>query len=83
VNSVRATPTRRAELSDDLRAWRIRCLIVVAAEYIDFYEQARRAADEMPGAGSLELEGLDHLGVDTAEVDPLRPAVLRTLRNRA
>jgi hypothetical protein len=56
---------------------------VVAAEDVDFSEQARRAADEIPGAGFLVLEELDHLGVDTAEVDPVLPAVLRTLRDRA
>jgi pimeloyl-ACP methyl ester carboxylesterase len=70
-------------ISDDLRAWGIRCLIVVAAEDVDFYEQARRAAEEIPGAGFLALGELDHLGVDSAEVDPVLPAVLRTLRNRA
>jgi pimeloyl-ACP methyl ester carboxylesterase len=69
-------------ISDDLGAWGIRCLIVVAAGDVDFYEQARRAADEIPGAGFLALEELDHLGVDTAQVDPVLPAVLRTLRNR-
>jgi pimeloyl-ACP methyl ester carboxylesterase len=74
--------TDEGAISDDLRAWRIPCLIVVAAEDVDFYEQARRAADEIPGAGFLALEALDHLGVDTAEVDPVLPAVLRTLRDR-
>lgn len=64
----------------DLRAWEIRCLICVAAEDVDFYEQARRAADEMPNAEFLSLEGLNHLDIDTAEVSRLLPAVLRTLR---
>jgi hypothetical protein len=34
-----------------------------------------------PGAGPLALEEQDHLGVDTAKIDPVLPAVLRTLRN--
>ena len=67
-------------ITADLSAWAIRCLIVVAADDVDFSEQARRAADQIPGARFLELEDLDHLGVDTAEVDPLLPAVLGTLR---
>jgi pimeloyl-ACP methyl ester carboxylesterase len=73
--------TDEGAISDDLGAWRIPSLIVVAAEDVDFYEQARRAADEIPGAGFLSLKELDHLGVDTAEVDPVLPAVLRTLRS--
>ncbi len=64
----------------DLRTWRIRCLISVAAEDVGFYEQARRAADEIPNAEFVSLEGLSHLDVDTAGVDPVLPAVLRTLR---
>ena len=67
-------------IAADLSAWAVRCLIVVAADDVDFSEQARRAADEIPGARFLELEDLDHLGVDTAQVDPLLPAVLGTLR---
>jgi pimeloyl-ACP methyl ester carboxylesterase len=70
-------------ISHDLGVWGVRCLIVVAAEDVDFYEQARRAADEIPGADFLALEELDHLGVDTAKVDPVLPAVLRTLRSGA
>ncbi len=64
----------------DLHTWRITCLISAAAEDVDFYEQARRAAKEIPNAEFLSLEGLDHLDVDVAEVDPLLQAVLRTLR---
>jgi len=47
---------------------------------MDFFEQARRAAEEIPAAEFLSLEGEHHLGMDTARVDPLLPAVLRTLR---
>jgi pimeloyl-ACP methyl ester carboxylesterase len=64
----------------DLRTWHLECLISVAAEDADFYDQARRAADEIPDAEFVPLEGLNHLDVDTAEVGPLLPAVLRTLR---
>ena len=67
-------------IAEDLSAWTVSCLIVVAADDVDFAEQARRAADEIPAARFLQLEGLDHLDVDTAQADPLLPAVLRTLR---
>lgn len=68
------------DVADDLSRWTTRCLICVAEEDVDFFEQARRAAEEIPGAEFLSLEGEHHLGMDTARVDPLLPAVLRTLR---
>jgi pimeloyl-ACP methyl ester carboxylesterase len=69
------------DVSQDLGAWRTRCLICVAADDADFFDQARRAADEIPDAAFVSIEGTDHLGVDTARVDPVLPAVLRTLRS--
>jgi hypothetical protein len=55
-------------------------LICVAAEDIDSFEQARRAAEEIPGATFVVIEDTDHLRVDTANVDPLFPTVLEFLR---
>jgi len=68
------------DVSEDLGSWHTRCLICVAADDVDFFDQARRAADEIPDAEFVSIEGIDHLGVDTARVDPVLPAVLRTLR---
>ena len=68
------------DVATDLGRWTTRCLIAVAGEDMDFFEQARRAAEEIPAAEFLSLEGEHHLGMDTARVDPLLPAVLRTLR---
>lgn len=67
-------------VSEDLASWNVRCLICVAADDVDFFDQARRAADEIPNAEFVSIEGTDHLGMDTALVDPVLPAVLRTLR---
>ena len=67
-------------VSDDLGAWNVRCIICVAEDDVDFFDQARRAADEIPNAVFVSIGGTDHLGVDTAGVDPVLPAVLRTLR---
>jgi pimeloyl-ACP methyl ester carboxylesterase len=64
----------------ELGTWDVRCLICVAEDDEDFFDQARRAADEIPNARFVSIEGTDHLGVDTARVDPVLPAVLRTLR---
>lgn len=68
------------DISQDLRSWTVPCLIYVAADDKDFFDQARRAADEIPHAEFASAAGLDHLGMDTAEVDPVLPDVLRTLR---
>lgn len=64
----------------DLAAWEVRCLICVAEDDADFFDQAKRAANEIPDAEFVSIEGTDHLGVDTALVDPVLPAVLRILR---
>ena len=67
-------------VSEDLGGWDVRCLVCVAAEDVDFFDQARRAAEEIPRAEFISFEGMDHLGMDTAAVDPVLPSVLRTLR---
>lgn len=66
--------------SENPGAWEVRCLICVVADDVDFFDQARRAADDIPNAEFVSIEGTDHLGMDTARVDPVLPAVLRTLR---
>jgi pimeloyl-ACP methyl ester carboxylesterase len=70
-------------VSENLGEWRTRCLICVAADDADFFEQARRAASEIPDAGFISIEGEDHLGVDTARVDPVLPAILRMIRTES
>ena len=67
-------------ISDDLGAWDVRCLICVGVEDADFFDQARRAAEEIPNAEFIPIEATDHLGVDTVEMDPILPSVLRILR---
>lgn len=66
-------------ISKDLRAWEIRCLIYAAVADIDFYDQAQRAAGEIPNATFVSIEELDHVTAHL-EPDPVLPAVLRTLR---
>ena len=67
-------------ISEDLRGWQIRCLIYVGSGDVDFQDQARRASDEIPRAEFISLEEPDHVSAHLAQVDPLLPAVLRTLR---
>jgi pimeloyl-ACP methyl ester carboxylesterase len=66
-------------ISRDLRAWSVPCLIYLGAGDADFFEQAQRAADEIPNAEFVGLEGLDHLGAHFMS-ERIVPAVLRTLR---
>jgi len=67
-------------ISEALRAWRVGCLIFIGAGDADFLDQARRAADEIPNAEFISLEGLDHYGAHTGQDDPVLDAILHTLR---
>jgi len=88
-STSRATLRRRAAweaaiaegaVGGDLRRWSVRCLICVAEDDADFFDQAAGAASEIPNAEFVSIPSTDHLGVDTAGVDPLLPRVLRVLR---
>jgi pimeloyl-ACP methyl ester carboxylesterase len=67
-------------VADRFEGWRLPCLICVAEDDTDFFDLAERAANEIPNAEFLVIAGTDHLGVDTARVDPILPAVLRVFR---
>lgn len=68
------------DISTDLRSWRVPCLIYMGAGDADFVDQARRAAEQIPGAEFVALDALDHLGAHY-ESERVIPAVLRTLRS--
>lgn len=80
MRAAREAAIAEGPVSEDVTTWRTPCLICVAADDVDYFDQARRAAQEIPNAEFLSIEGTDHLGVDTARIDPILPAVLRTLR---
>jgi pimeloyl-ACP methyl ester carboxylesterase len=67
-------------ISDDLRAWHIPCLIFIGSGDVNFLDQARRAADEIPKATLLLLEEADHYAAHTSQDEVVRDAVLRMLR---
>lgn len=75
-----AAALAEGSIAEDLRTWDVRCLICVAAHDVDFFDQARRAAEEIPHAEFVAYGDTDHLGVDAAPIDPVLPAILRTLR---
>jgi pimeloyl-ACP methyl ester carboxylesterase len=68
-------------VSEDLGSWDVRCLICVGEDDRDFLDQAKRAAKEIRNAEFLPIGDTDHLGVDTAAIDPVLPSVLRILRS--
>ena len=76
-----AAATSEGAVAEDLETWTLRCLICAAEDDADFFEDARRAAAEIPNAEFVMIPGTDHLGVDTARADPVLPAVLRTIRD--
>jgi pimeloyl-ACP methyl ester carboxylesterase len=67
-------------VSERLGEWSLPCLICVAGDDTDFFAQGVRAAQEIPGAAFISIEGTDHLGMDTASVDPVLDAIVGTLR---
>ena len=72
----------RAEgpISEDLRAWRSRCLIFLGAGDADFLDLAQRAADEIPSAEFISLQAQDHINTHMAQGESLIEAIVRTLR---
>lgn len=68
-------------ISEDLGAWEGRCLIFVGTGDVDFIDQARRAAGEIPNAEFVSLEERDHIEAHLHH-GPVLPAVLRTLRGK-
>lgn len=57
-------------------------VIYLGAGDVDFIEQARRAAGEIPNAEFVALDDLDHYGAHF-EAERVVPAVLRTLRENS
>jgi pimeloyl-ACP methyl ester carboxylesterase len=82
IESAWSAAVAEGAISEDLRAWEIRCLIYAAAGDVDFHDQAQRAAGEIPNAEFISLEERDHVVAHLAQVDPVLPAVLRMLRGK-
>jgi pimeloyl-ACP methyl ester carboxylesterase len=72
----------QSAISDDLTKWRVPCLIYMGEGDLDFVEQARRAASEIPNASIFTLDALDHYGAHF-EAERVAPAVLRHLRENS
>lgn len=70
-------------ISDDLVSWRVPCLIVIGQGDVDFVDQARRAAEEIPGAEFISMVESDHYTAHTHQQDDVVKAVLRMLRENS
>ena len=73
LNAAWRSALDEGEISADLSAWRVPCLIYMSKGE-DMFAQARRAAAEIPTAHFLALEGHTHLSAPY-EVDQVLPAV--------
>jgi pimeloyl-ACP methyl ester carboxylesterase len=66
---------REDDLVTDLSRWSVPCLIYAGTRDIDFFDSARRAADQIPGARFVALEGLSHLAAHE-NVDIILPQIV-------
>ena len=80
IHAAWSSALAEGAVSGDLRSWRVRCVIHAGVGDSDFYEGARRAASEIPGAEFVSIAELDHVGAHL-NPDPLPPAVLLMLRS--
>jgi pimeloyl-ACP methyl ester carboxylesterase len=79
IEAASSTMLAEGPISSDLGAWQVRCLIHIGVGDADFYEQAQRAANEIPNAEFIAIEDADHVGAHLRPGQVI-PAVLRTLR---
>jgi pimeloyl-ACP methyl ester carboxylesterase len=70
-------------VSDNLRAWRVPCLICIGSADLDFIDQARQAAAEIPTARLVELVAADHYQAHVSEDSVLRDVILDILRENS
>jgi pimeloyl-ACP methyl ester carboxylesterase len=69
----------QGDISSDLTTWTVPCLAYLGAGDVDFVDQARRAAHEIPGMELVTLDDLDHYGTHFLS-ERVVPAVLTHLR---
>lgn len=67
----------------DLASWRTPCLIFAGTQDPDFFDQAQRAAVEIPTARFIALDGLDHIGAHVTKDERVIDAVRSTLRDHS
>jgi pimeloyl-ACP methyl ester carboxylesterase len=83
INAAWSEALAEGDISEDLAAWEVRCLIYVGAEDVDFHEQAHQAAREIPNARFVSLKDLEHVGAHLTRPDRLFPEILDTLHGNS
>jgi pimeloyl-ACP methyl ester carboxylesterase len=67
-------------VSQDLSKWRVPCLIC-AGEADEMHDDAKRAAEEIPGARFVSLAGHSHISAFYEADDLLLPHIVEVLRS--
>jgi pimeloyl-ACP methyl ester carboxylesterase len=80
LNAAWTMARSEGRVASDMRTWQIPCLIFLGAGDVDFLDQARRAAQEIPNAELLLLEEADHYAAHMSGDEALLDAALRILR---
>jgi pimeloyl-ACP methyl ester carboxylesterase len=68
------TALAEGDIASDLSQWNVRCLIYAGTEDEDFFQDAHRAAAQIPGAEFLALQGMSHLAAHE-NVDQVLPHI--------
>lgn len=76
----RSAQVEEGPISQDLTRWRVPCLICVG-EADEMLDQAKRAAEEIPGARFVPLAGHSHISAFYEADDLLLPHILELLRS--
>lgn len=66
------------DVARNLADWQLPCLIYAGTQDLDFFEDAKRAASEIPGAQFVALEGMTHLQAHE-NTDAVLPHIQRVL----
>ena len=67
-------------IARDLASWRTPCLIFAGTQDPDFFDQAQRAAVEIPTARFIALDDLDHIGAHVTKDERVIDAARSMLR---
>jgi len=68
-------------IAENLATWDMHCLIFLGNADVDFYDLARRAANEIPNAEFFSEQAKDHIESHQSQGESLIDAVLRTLHS--
>ena len=80
LEAARRSTLVEGPVSEDLSRWRVPCLVCVG-EADEMHDEARRAAEEIPGARFVSIAGHSHISAFYEADDLLLPHILELLRS--